>query len=98
MIVCICAPPECKEEVEKLNHKETLAGNIVVTAFLDPTRMAGTVSKSRLRRLAIQGKKLSWEKIELADKVIIIKPQSFWYTGFEALNYAMEKGKSVEVI
>lgn len=92
-IVCLCGSTKFREEFEQANHDESLNGHIVLTvaAFghefgLDP--------KGRKKRIF---DRLHFQKIEIADEVLVVRPDYIGLSTCDEIHYAWALGKPVRM-
>ena len=92
-IVCLCGSTRFWQTFQRINHQETMAGNIVLAPGCDGHRHAITVEQKK----ALD--ELHFRKIDLADEVYVININR--YIGESTKNeivYAIKHGKPIRYL
>lgn len=94
-IVCLCGSTKFKEEFEKVNMKETLNGNIVLSVGCFDHHDKINIGEKQKNELAV----LHNKKIDMADEVFVLNVKG--YIGESTSNeikYAKEIGKPIRYL
>ena len=92
-IVCLCGSTKFREEFEEANHDESLQGHIVLTVACFGHEF-GLDPKGRKKRIF---DKLHFRKIELADEVLVVRPDYIGLSTCDEIHYAWALGKPVRM-
>lgn len=92
-IVCLCGSTKFREEFELANYDESLKGHIVLTVACFGHEF-GLDPKGKKKRLF---DRLHFRKIELADEIVVVRPDYVGISTCDEIHYAWALGKPVRM-
>lgn len=101
-IVCLCGSTRFSQAFQDANFNETLAGNIVLTIGCDmksDNELFKNMSENELTKVKAQLDKLHFDKIYLANEVLILNVGGYiGQSTRRELEYAQELGKVIRYL